>query len=329
MNVLVTGGAGYIGSHAVKRLQGLGHNPVIYDNLSRGNEWALLSDSVIGDIRDGERLIEIFKKFNIEVVMHFAALAYVGESVEKPEMYFDNNISGGINLINSCLEFGIKHFIFSSSCAVYGLPSQIPIDESHSRLPISPYGETKLAVEKVLDWYDRLGKLKHVSLRYFNVAGCDTEGEIGEWHSPETHIIPNVLLSSLGLKPEFRIFGDDYDTPDGTCIRDYVHVADLVEAHVLAMERLMETGRSEVFNLGNSRGFSVKEIVEECEKVTGAKINVATDNRRQGDPPVLVSDSKKVRAELGWRPAYSGIETIIQTHWDWLKKAKERGICNS
>ena len=326
MNILVTGGAGYIGSHAVKRLLREGHTPIIFDNLCRGNSWALITEHVMGDLTNKAQIQSSLEQYEIEAVMHFASYAYVHESYEKPKDYFENNLMGSLNLLESCAEVGIKKIIFSSTCSIYGVPENIPITEDHPPDPVNPYGESKLMVERMLRWYNEIYGIDHVCLRYFNVAGCDPEGEIGEWHNPETHVVPNVLMAAMGLKPEFKVFGADYDTPDGTCIRDYMHVLDIVDAHIKALGLLNEKGGIRAYNLGNSRGFSVKELIEASENVTGQSVPVIIADRRKGDPPELVSDSSKARAELGWEPRLSDLDTIMKTHWDWLSSLSEKGI---
>jgi UDP-glucose 4-epimerase len=319
--ILVVGGAGYIGSHAVKALIRTGHRPVVLDNLSRGHRDAVLTDDFVeGDLRDYDRLMEVFKSFNIDAVMHFAALTYVGESVEHPELYYDNNAVGGLTLLRAMRASGVKKFIFSSTAAVYGEPQAIPIPEDTTLSPINPYGTTKLFFERALSDYDAAYGMRYVSLRYFNAAGCDPEGEIGERHDPETHLIPLVLQAAGGVRESITVFGDDYPTPDGTCIRDYIHMTDLIDAHLLALSHLMKGGESDVFNLGSESGHSVMEVIEVCRRVTGREINVETGARRAGDPPVLVASSKKAKEKLGWHPSHTDLEEIVRDAWNFMVK---------
>jgi len=319
--ILVVGGAGYIGSHAVKALIRTGHRPVVLDNLSRGHRDAVLTDDFVeGDLRDYDRLMEVFKSFNIDAVMHFAALTYVGESVEHPELYYDNNAVGGLTLLRAMRASGVKAFIFSSTAAVYGEPQAIPIPEDTTLSPINPYGTTKLFFERALSDYDAAYGMRYVSLRYFNAAGCDPEGEIGERHDPETHLIPLVLQAAGGVRESITVFGDDYPTPDGTCIRDYIHITDLIDAHLLALTHLMDGGASDVFNLGSEAGHSVMEVIEVCRRVTGREIAAVTGARRAGDPPVLVASSKKAKEKLGWRPSHTDLDEIVRDAWNFMLK---------
>jgi UDP-glucose 4-epimerase len=322
--VLVTGGAGYIGSHMVKELRRRGYRPLVYDNLSTGHRWAIREDELIeGDLGDQGQVQEILHKERPLAVMHFAASALVGESVERPELYFRNNVINSFNLLEAMLAGEVKYLIFSSSAAVYGNPHQVPIAEDHLLAPVNPYGESKVFVERALRWYEQAHDLKYISLRYFNAAGADSEGELGEDHNPETHLIPRVLDVALGKRSFIEIYGIDYDTPDRTCIRDYIHVMDLAEAHILALEALLNGGASQVYNLGNQRGFSVKEVVDVARTVTGHPIPVRESSRRQGDPPVLVATSEKIKKELGWKPRYDDLKTIVKTAWEWM----QRGGC--
>ncbi|MBI4656270.1 MAG: UDP-glucose 4-epimerase GalE [Elusimicrobia bacterium] len=316
MKILITGGAGYIGSHANKLLNKKGFKTVVFDNLSRGHkEFAKWGEFFYGDIRNKREIHACFKKHRISAVMHFAAYAYVGESVSEPAKYYENNLSGAINLLDAMREFKAKSFIFSSTCAVYGVPERIPIIENHKRCPVSPYGKSKFMIEEILKDYESAYGIRHVNLRYFNAAGADPELEIGEWHEPETHLIPIVLRNR-----SVRIFGTDYETPDGTCIRDYVHVQDLAAAHLAALEYLLEGKRSDSFNLGNGSGFSVKEVIETCADVAGKKIKSENSKRRPGDPPVLIADSSKAKKILKWKPRYIDLHAIIETAWKWHNK---------
>ena len=319
--ILVTGGAGYIGSHTNKMLNQEGYDTVVLDNLSRGYEnFVKWGEFVKGDIGSKD-IREIFETHDIDAVMHFAAFSSVAESVEHPQMYFKNNYKNTLNLLQVMREFGVDKFILSSTAAVYGNPEKIPITEDQKLKPINPYGHSKFIVEKSLSREAEKGDFNFVSLRYFNAAGCDFDCEVGEYHDPETHLIPLVLDAALGIRDSISIFGTDYNTPDGTCIRDYIHVNDLARAHILAYEYLVNGGKSDFFNLGNGKGYSVKEIIDTCKKVTGADFKVETVNRREGDPDVLVADSSKVKDVLGWTPQYD-LETIVSSAWDWHKKVK-------
>ena len=317
--ILVTGGAGYIGSHVVKQLHRQGHKPIIYDNLQTGHQKAAKDELFIeGDLSDRGRLSETFHSCPIEAVMHFAADCLVGESVKDPLKYFNNNVKNSLQLLEILEENNISKFVFSSSAAVYGEPKKIPIPEDHPCMPTNPYGETKWIFEKVLQNFQDLRKLNYISLRYFNAAGADPEGELGEDHSPETHLIPLVLKAALngGFVP---IYGTDYDTPDGTCIRDYIHVTDLAQAHILALNKLERGGVSGTYNLGNGNGYSVREVIETAKKVTGKDIVAVESSRRPGDPARLVASSEKIRKDLGWSPKFPDLETIIETAWKWHK----------
>jgi UDP-glucose-4-epimerase GalE len=320
MRILVTGGAGYIGSHAVRELKSRGYDVVIYDNLCTGfRELAKGHELVEGDIRDSAKLASLLPGF--DAVMHFAASAYVGESVEHPRKYFDNNVLGGLSLLNSAVDAKVKKFIFSSTCAVYGVPAVVPITEDTSRNPVNPYGITKMLFERALETYSRAYGLKYVALRYFNAAGADESGEIGELHAPETHLIPLALAAVKGEIPHLSVFGDDYPTPDGTCIRDYIHVNDLADAHAQALEYLHRGGDSIALNLGTGKGSSVKEIVTKVEQVTGKKMPIKMSPRREGDPPSLVADPAKGQKILGWK-AKRDIEKIIRDAWNWAQKSQ-------
>ena len=317
--VLVTGGAGYIGSHACKALAHAGYTPVAFDNLERGHEWAVKWGPLErGDIRDEHDLQRVFETWHPEAVIHFAAYAYVGESNVEPLKYYATNVGGTANLLKACVAFECKNVVFSSSCATYGVPARLPLTESDPQQPINPYGYTKLAVERMLRDVETAHGIRHVALRYFNAAGADPSGELGELHQPETHLIPLVLLTAMGRQDAVKIFGSDYPTDDGTCIRDYVHVSDLANAHVGAAEWLAAGKTSEAFNLGNGRGFSVAEVVEASERVTGKKIKIEICPRRDGDPPVLISDSAKAERLLGWKPLFPSIEHQISHAWNWF-----------
>ncbi len=315
--VLITGGAGYIGSHAVQEARNYGFEPVTYDNLSMGHRWAIQGEFVKGDLGDRPKLLKAFRKYQPAAVMHFASHTYVGESVTHPQKYYRDNLTNALNLFSVMLERKVSHFILSSTCAVYGDPVQVPIPEDHPRNPVNPYGDSKMMLEKILAWYDRAYGLRSTFLRYFNAAGADASGRLGEAHDPETHLIPLVLDSAMGRRKEITIFGQDYPTPDGTCIRDYIHVTDLAGAHFLALKLMMETGQSDFFNLGTGKGFSVREVITKAEEVTGKRIPVRMGPRRAGDPPELVAQSDKARAALGWQPRHSSLENILKTAWAW------------
>ena len=319
--VLVTGGAGYIGSHTCKALAKAGYTPISYDNLVYGHEYAVKwGPFEKGDILDRARLDEVIKQYQPSAIMHFAAYAYVGESVEKPGKYYRNNVTGSLTLLEAMHDHGINNFIFSSTCATYGIPNQVPITEDHPQAPINPYGHTKVMIEQMLKDFDVAHELKSVSLRYFNAAGADPDGETGEDHDPETHLIPLVLDAAAGKRPSITIFGDDYDTPDGTCIRDYIHVTDLADAHVKALKYLEQGGETTKFNLGNGAGFSVKEVIDAAQDVTGKEIPIVIGKRRPGDPPRLVGDAERIRKVLDWSPEYADLETIIDTAWRWHQR---------
>lgn len=321
MTIMVCGGAGYIGSHCVYKLIDRGERVVVVDNLETGNKGAIHKDAIFykGDIRDLEFIDDVFKKEKIDAVIHFAANSLVGESMEKPLKYFNNNVHGTESLLTAMVENNVKKIIFSSTAAVYGEPNTDIIKETNLPNPTNTYGETKLMMEKMMKWVDRIHDMKYVSLRYFNVAGAHPNGEIGEAHSPETHLIPLVLQVPLGKREKIMIFGDDYPTEDGTCIRDYIHVMDLVDAHLLALDYLNEGNDSDIFNLGNGKGFSVKEIIDAAQRVTGKTIKREIAPRRAGDPAVLVASSQKAKKTLGWEPKYTDIETIIKTAYNFHK----------
>ena len=320
-SVLVTGGAGYIGAHACKALAGAGYTPITYDNLVYGHpqsvKWGPLEE---GDIGDSRRLENVLQKYTPIAVMHFAAYAYVGESVENPAKYYRNNVAGTLKLLESMKNCGINKIIFSSTCATYGMPEQIPIAENHPQNPINPYGRSKLVIEWILRDFAVAYDLKFVSLRYFNAAGADPNAETGEDHTPETHLIPLMLDVALGKRNQLEIFGTDYDTPDGTCIRDYIHVSDLADAHLLALEYLRDGGQSNVFNLGNGDGFSVREVIATAMSITGCDIPCVESDRRPGDPLVLIGSSDKIQKKMGWNPVHNSLDSIIETAWQWQKK---------
>lgn len=319
--ILVTGGAGYIGSHAVLALKLAGYDLVILDNLVYGHqelvEKVLQVKLIVGDTNDRTLLDRLFATHNITAVMHFSAYAYVGESVTDPAKYYRNNVVGTLTLLEAMLAAGVNKFVFSSTCATYGVPNKIPLTEDHPQNPINPYGATKLMVERILSDFDLAYNLKSVSFRYFNAAGANPNGLLGEDHNPETHLIPLVLLTALGKRDSISIFGTDYDTPDGTCIRDYIHVNDLASAHILGLEYLLNGGKSDFFNLGNGGGFSVKEVIEMARKITGREIKALECDRRPGDPPILVGSSEKARKILGWIPEYPDLNNIISHSWQW------------
>ena len=320
--ILVTGGAGYIGSHTLLSLVDAGHEPVTFDNLCYGHREAVLQGHFFrADLANNKALSRLFETFPIEAVIHFAAFCYVGESVGVPERYFSNNLVNGLNLLNAMLKFGVDKIIFSSSCAVYGAPSEIPIPETHAKKPINPYGLTKHFFEEILSSYETAHGLKHVSLRYFNAAGADPQGRIGESHDPETHLIPLVLQAALGRRAEIQIFGTDYPTSDGTCIRDYIHVCDLAEAHVSALNYLLSGGQSIILNLGTGKGHSVREVFERCQKMCQLTIPHRDVGPRPGDPPELVASGEKAREILNWSPHYS-LDEIISTAWNWHRTQK-------
>ena len=325
MKVLVTGGAGYIGSHMAKALLRRGAEVVVFDNLSSGRtETVVGCPLVTGDINDVNALKAVFARYPFDAVMHFASLIQVGESVQQPWRYYRTNIGGTLNLLEAMRAADVGRFIFSSSAAVFGEPSYTPIDEAHPKVPVNPYGFSKLAVERVLEDYAAACDLRSVSLRYFNAAGADPEGDLGENHDPETHLVPLVLQAASGRRPTITIFGSDYPTPDGTCIRDYIHVDDLCQAHLLALDYLTENGRSAAYNLGNNQGFSVRQIIDTAERVTGKRIQVTIGSRRSGDPAVLVADSRRAIAELGWRPQFQALDTIIRHAWEWELKLQQQ-----
>jgi len=321
MKILVTGGAGYIGSHMVSLLERSGHQVTVMDNLSNGHRDSIGSTPfILGDIGDRPLLDQVLAADSFDAVMHFASFIQVGESVISPSKYYNNNVSKTLVLLDAMVNAGIKKFIFSSTAAIFGEPIYSPIDESHPKSPVNPYGKTKLLVEEVLADYRQAYGLKSVSLRYFNAAGADPNGKNGERHHPETHLIPLILKAASGERSSITVYGKDYETPDGTCIRDYIHVVDLCEAHLLSLMHLSSGGDSAAYNLGNGQGFSVLEVIAAAEKVTQKEIRVESGNRREGDPPRLVADSRMIKKELGWTPQYPEIETIIKHAWMFEKK---------
>jgi len=322
MKILVVGGAGYIGSHMVKRLGQMGCAVTTLDNLSSGHRDAVLcGDFVHGDLADKALLAEVLQPGCFDAVMHFASFIQVGESVQKPATYYANNVTNTLHLLDAMRAAGVKRFIFSSTAATFGEPQYTPIDERHPQVPINPYGRSKLMIEQVLEDYDRAYGLKSVCLRYFNAAGADPDGELGERHDPETHLIPLVLQAASGRRADIAVFGRDYDTPDGTCIRDYIHINDLCEAHWLALQSLMQGGGSQRYNLGNGSGFSVQEVIDAAIRVTGRPIAVRNAPRRHGDPAHLVANAQLARAQLGWIPKFPDLETIVSHAWGWECRA--------
>lgn len=319
--ILVTGGAGYIGSHAVLALKRANYDVIVLDNLVYGHkdlvEKVLQVELVIGDITDRDLLDRLFKTHDIAAVMHFAAYAYVGESVENPAKYYHNNVIGSLTLFEAMLAASVTKLVFSSTCATYGVVNTVPVTENHPQNPINPYGVSKLMVERILTDFDKAYNFKSVCFRYFNAAGAEPTGLLGEDHTPEPHLIPLTLLTALGKRESISILGTDYPTPDGTCLRDYIHVTDLAEAHVLGLNYLLKGGNSEVFNLGNGNGFSVREVIETARKVTGKPIKIVELKRRPGDPPCLVGGSEKAKKVLGWIPQYPHLEDILSHAWQW------------
>lgn len=319
--ILVTGGAGYIGSHAVLALKNAGYEVVVLDNLSYGHQEIVDSvlkvELVIADTSDRAALDRLFATHKIDAVMHFAAYIAVGESVQEPGKYYTNNVASTLNLLEAMLAHGVNKIVFSSTCAVYGMPKEIPMSENHPHDPLSPYAASKDMVERILSDFDTAYNLKSVAFRYFNACGADPGGLLGEDHTPETHLIPLALLTALKKRQSLYIFGTDYDTPDGTCVRDYIHVNDLADAHVLGLEYLLSGGESEVFNLGNGNGFSVREVIETAREVTGLEIPAIESDRRSGDAPILVGSSEKARKILGWNPSYADLKEIITHAWQW------------
>ena len=316
MKILVVGGAGYIGSVCAELLLDEGHQVGIFDNLSEGHRAAIDSraEFVEGDLQDRQSIEKALAKHRPDAVMHFAASALVGESMQNPSKYFRNNIANGLNLLDAMVSVGIEKIVFSSTCAIFGPPERVPIDETMPMRPINPYGESKLAFEKILRWYSEIHGLKFISLRYFNAAGASEK--FGEDHRVETHLIPNVLKAALGQKPNVEIFGTDYETPDGTCIRDYIHIVDLARAHILALSAT----KSDFYNLGTGGGASVREVIDSCRKITGREIDIAEKPRRPGDPPRLIASSEKIKRDLGWKPQFQSLDAIIESAWKWHQK---------
>ncbi len=323
MNILVTGGAGYIGSFMVKRLLERGDDVVVIDSLERGHRQAIDNRAKFyeGNLLDKEFVAQVFAENKFDAVIHFAAYALAGESMKEPFKYFQNNILGGLNLLEFMKDNGINNIVFSSTCAIYGTPDVLPVTEDSQKHPESVYGESKLMFEKVLEWYDKVYGIKHINLRYFNAAGASLDGTLGEEHDPETHIIPIAIKAALGGVP-FFLFGDDYKTQDGTCIRDYIHVEDLAESHILALKKLQEEKSSDCFNLGTGNGHSNLQIIEMVEKVSGTKINMVVKSRREGDPPQIFADNAKAKKELGFNPKYSDLRTIIESAWKWHARVR-------
>ena len=325
MSVIVTGGAGYIGSHIVKKLEAMDQRTIVIDDLSEGNREAVRSSElIVGDFSDPDVLKRAMEGIDPPFIVHMAASCQVGESVVNPSKYYENNLLRSLKMLNFLAERKIRGIIFSSSAAVYGEPKEVPIKENHPTVPTNPYGETKLAFEKALEWYRKSYGIGYISLRYFNAAGADPEGDLGEDHREESHLIPRLLLAALKMIKHVEIFGDDYPTFDGTCIRDYVHVSDLAEAHILAVDLLArKTNTGEVLNIGNGEGFSVDEIVEAAREVTGREIPIVYGKRREGDPAILVASSKKIADMLGWRPRYPSLGDIIESAWRWHRNHPE------
>ncbi|MBV8731705.1 MAG: UDP-glucose 4-epimerase GalE [Acidobacteriia bacterium] len=322
MQILISGGAGYIGSHTAKRLAQAGYEPIVLDNLRYGHRWAVRWGPFVEmDLSDREGLAQVFNEYRIEAVIHFAAFAYVGESMREPAAYFRNNVVNTLNLLDAMRERGVGRIVFSSTCATYGEPREIPIPENHPQHPVNPYGESKLMVERLLAWYGQAYGLGWTALRYFNAAGADPDGEIGEVHDPETHLIPRAIAASMGDLPALDLFGTDYDTPDGTAVRDYIHVTDLADAHLKALLRLERGGASGAFNLGTGQGHSVREVITMVEQVSGRKVPVNESPRRAGDPPMLVANPARAGRELGWTPQFSTLRHVVETACAWYRKA--------
>lgn len=319
--ILVTGGAGYIGSHTVLQLVDQGYDVVVVDSLVRGYRDAVDPKLLrVADVHDAGALADIFAEKPVDAVIHFAAFISVGESMQKPEIYFENNTGGSLALFTAMNKAGVKHAVFSSTAAVYGMPAQSPIPETLPYAPINPYGESKVMTEHLLDWFDKIHGLRSVVLRYFNASGGDPKGRAGERHDPETHLIP-LLFGAIRSGKPVTLFGDDYPTPDGTCIRDYIHVTDLAQAHILAVESLLAGGASNRFNVGTGTGYSIRQVIESVERVTGSKVPFSIGPRRDGDPPELVADSSKLQSTLGWKPQFSELDAIVTTAWNWFTSA--------
>jgi UDP-arabinose 4-epimerase len=322
VSVLIVGGAGYIGSQTAKAVAAAGLDPVVFDNLVYGHEWAVKWGPLVrGDLADRPLLTDVMKQHRVDAVIHFAAYAYVGESVTNPRKYFGNNVTGSLNLLDAMLDAGVRDVVFSSTCATYGEPQRVPISEDHPQNPVNPYGETKLAVEKMLHWYAQAYGIRYAALRYFNAAGADPDGEVGETHAPETHLIPLAIEAALGTG-ELAIFGTDYPTPDGTAIRDYIHVADLADAHLRALAKLRDGTPSLRLNLGTGQGQSVRAVIAAVSRVTGKSVRTREVGRRAGDPPALVADARQAGAALGWKPRYPELDTIVEHAVRWRTHGK-------
>ncbi len=323
--ILVTGGAGYIGSHTVKALKAAGLSPIIFDNFSTGYRSFIKSTPCFeGDICNPADLDRVFSDYSIDGVLHFAGKALVGESIQSPESYYQTNLIGGLNLLTAMKNCGVRYLIFSSTCATYGVPDRVPIPEDHPQNPINPYGETKLAFERAMRWFHEAHGLEYLALRYFNAAGADADGEFGEDHDPETHLIPLALQAAAGRRPEVQIFGTDYPTPDGTCLRDYIHVSDLARAHVAGLQSLMERRvASQGINLGTGHGYSVREVIDAVRRITGKEFKVRETARREGDPPQLIGAVERAKELLGWSAVESDLDQIVASAWAWLKKDSE------
>ena len=327
MRVLVTGGAGYIGSHTAKVLARAGFEPIVLDNLSTGHRWAVKWGPLIeGDLGDSTLIRDVIKTHRIQAVIHFAGLAYVGESMQRPQQYFRNNVTYTLRLLDAMTDMWVKHIVFSSSCATYGVSASVPIGEEHVQTPINPYGESKRMVERILAWYGEAYGLRWTALRYFNAAGADPDGELGEDHSPETHLIPLAIQAALGEKPALQIYGTDYPTPDGTAVRDYTHVMDLAGAHVAALRHMLRSQENAAINLGTGNGHSVREVVAAVERVSGRRVPTREARRRAGDPPVLVARCSRATELLNWRPRHSNLEMIVRTALRWKESQMSSGI---
>jgi UDP-glucose-4-epimerase GalE len=326
VSILISGGAGYIGSQTAKSLSRAGFEPVVYDNLSTGNRWAVQwGPFVEADLCNPRSLRETLRQYNVTAAIHFAAHAYVGESVREPRRYFENNVINALHFVHALMDEGVNNVVFSSSCAVYGVPQSFPISENHSKLPVNPYGDSKLFIERVLDWYGRAYGLRWAALRYFNAAGADPSGELGEVHNPETHLVPRLIESALGRLKSVEIYGVDYPTEDGTAVRDYVHVLDLAEAHVAALQYLLSGGECFSANLGTGHGVSVREVITAVERVSGTTIDARPAPRREGDPPTLVADPTGAERILGWRPRFSSLDNIVNSAWNWHRRFPSLG----
>ncbi|MBC8133274.1 MAG: UDP-glucose 4-epimerase GalE [Deltaproteobacteria bacterium] len=321
VSILIVGGAGYIGSQTAKLVAKAGQSPVVFDNLVYGHRWAVKWGPLVeGDLADAALIARVLKEHQVTAVIHFAAYTYVGESVMNPRKYFRNNVVNTLNLLDAMVDNGVRDIVFSSTCATYGEPREVPISEQHHQNPVNPYGESKLAVEKMLHWYHGAYGLRYAALRYFNAAGADPDGDVGEDHDPETHLIPLAIEAAFGRRPALDIFGTDYPTPDGTAIRDYIHVADLADAHILALDRLRQGTGPLRLNLGTGTGHSVREVIVAVEKATGRKVPVRETGRRAGDPPALVADARKAAEILGWTPKYARIDTIVEHACRWHQR---------